>query len=220
MSTDPFEQHFQQWLQGVAWEAKTQQEERNLNTLVRTLRERGYVVKLEPPYYIQVNPDTPMRLTITARNAREMEPAQLLVWVEEHLRFFAREMEARQWREEEREALELATQTTMTPREAKFFLWLLDDWKRNHPLSNEEVANIKQSAIASAVLLGESPVSILQAMYGTYVQFKEKQVREGFIAAMQFQGALRKLEREAGMSVEGLKSLDVRAWLDAMEEEV
>lgn len=100
--SDPFEEHFQQWLHGVAWEAKVRQEEQNLNTLVKTLKERGYEVKLEPPYYIQVNPDTLLQLTITASVARETDPTKLLEWVEQRLQLFARELALRRAIEAER----------------------------------------------------------------------------------------------------------------------
>lgn len=81
---DPFEEHLQQWMRGVQQEARARQEDCNLSKLTSLLQASGHTVSWDKTYhYLSVNANGPRPLTITAQNAREMQPETLLQWVKE-----------------------------------------------------------------------------------------------------------------------------------------
>jgi hypothetical protein len=120
--------------------------------------------------------------------------------------------------DEEQEARQLAMQTAMSLPEARFFCWLLADWQRKYALSDDAIAEIKHSAIDAALVQELSPVTVLRSLYQAYNGYQEEQTRESFTQAMEFKAGIRRLEQEAGQSLEGLRSIDRQAWLDMAKE--
>ena len=81
---DPFEEKFRRWLHGVHMDEKARREEANLIDLVNGLQERGHSVTYDYlSRYIFVDAEKPGALTITMLVAQEMDPQELLRWVEE-----------------------------------------------------------------------------------------------------------------------------------------
>lgn len=81
---DPFDKVLHDWYRGIQMDVKAQQEQRNIDTFINALKQRGHTVTFdETCFYLYVDAGTDHALTITAENAREMEPEMLLQWVEE-----------------------------------------------------------------------------------------------------------------------------------------
>ena len=84
--SDPFEEHFQQWLDGIRWEEKCKHEEANVTELLKGLRERSHLIIFDYSNHHIIVDGT---LVVTLRVAREMQPEMLLQWVEERLQVLA-----------------------------------------------------------------------------------------------------------------------------------
>lgn len=85
MRADPFEQEFISWLHGVHLSEQARLRERNVNTLINTLQERGHRISYSgwlSSSHILVDEETPLLCTITWHEAEDTPPEELLQWVE------------------------------------------------------------------------------------------------------------------------------------------
>jgi hypothetical protein len=92
--SDPFEEHFQQWLHGIWWEEKCKQKNAYVTAFINGLQKRGHVVSFD---YTLLHIMVDNTLAITLRNASETPPEELLQWTEMHLRWLERTNAAHLW---------------------------------------------------------------------------------------------------------------------------
>ncbi len=80
---DPFEQYRKNWLRDMHIQARAQQGEANLSSLMTQLKEKGHTVTFDETYhYLEIDMGSPQPLAISIFVAREERPETLLAWVE------------------------------------------------------------------------------------------------------------------------------------------